>query len=111
MIRRPPRSTQSRSSAASDVYKRQAELATLQTQIPTDAQLSNYLRTVDELATAAGVFVLEVNPGTPQIVTIPTPVVTVAPAAEPTDPTTEATPAAPSDGTAEPAAADPAVPV
>src|SRR5680860_1895795 len=26
MIRRPPRSTQSRSSAASDVYKRQAEL-------------------------------------------------------------------------------------
>ena len=84
-----------------------AELATLQTQIPTDAQLSNYLRTVDELATAAGVFVLEVNPGTPQIVTIPTPVVTVAPAAEPT---TEATPAAPSDGTAEPAAADPAVP-
>jgi len=91
-----------------DDYK--AELATLQTQIPTDAQLSNYLRTVDELATAAGVFVLEVNPGTPQIVTIPTPVVTVAPAAEPTDPTTEATPAAPSDGTAEPAAADPAVP-
>src|SRR5665647_2549764 len=56
-----------------DDYK--AELATLQTQIPTDAQLSNYLRTVDELATAAGVFVLEVNPGTPQIVTIPPPVV------------------------------------
>src|SRR5450756_2909121 len=29
MIRRPPRSTQSRSSAASDVYKRQSEMDTI----------------------------------------------------------------------------------
>src|SRR5450756_1492563 len=35
MIRRPPRSTQSRSSAASDVYKRQAQVAaTIRTVLP-----------------------------------------------------------------------------
>ena len=33
MIRRPPRSTQSRSSAASDVYKRQADVRHIQTEL------------------------------------------------------------------------------
>ena len=34
MIRRPPRSTQSRSSAASDVYKRQVDIYLLSTESP-----------------------------------------------------------------------------
>ena len=34
MIRRPPRSTQSRSSAASDVYKRQVGIATQRIKVP-----------------------------------------------------------------------------
>src|SRR5450756_1731958 len=41
MIRRPPRSTQSRSSAASDVYKRQGEQLWTRTDLrPDDVQLA-----------------------------------------------------------------------
>src|SRR5450756_133934 len=38
MIRRPPRSTQSRSSAASDVYKRQRQIRTLRNCIDAEAE-------------------------------------------------------------------------
>src|SRR5450756_2631960 len=52
MIRRPPRSTQSRSSAASDVYKRQASRADLQPLLY-DAQEGERDRAVDGLPDGA----------------------------------------------------------
>src|SRR5450756_3238211 len=57
MIRRPPRSTQSRSSAASDVYKRQVpDLAGTVIVIPGDAPLltADTLRTLVEQHQTAG---------------------------------------------------------
>ena len=90
-----------------DEYK--AELAALQTQIPTEAQLTDYTRTVNELATAAGVFILEVSPGVPQVVTIPTPVVVAAPVPAVATTADEAPDVSP-DAAEEPAPAAPAAP-
>src|SRR5450756_2050946 len=48
MIRRPPRSTQSRSSAASDVYKRQTVFdATVEVRHPTSSNPASNLSQVD----------------------------------------------------------------
>ena len=54
MIRRPPRSTQSRSSAASDVYKRQGcyySIVTLMSYAPNSTMRRAWLSSVDSLTT------------------------------------------------------------
>lgn len=61
-----------------DAYR--AEVAELQAQIPADAQLAEYTRTVQEIADATGVFVLEVTPGAGQVFTLPVQVAAQAPA-------------------------------
>lgn len=77
-----------------------AELATLQQQIPTDAMLSDYLRQLQQIATAHAVTLTTITPAPAQLVAL------AAPAAAP-----EAT--APAEGTegtegaVEPAATDP----
>jgi hypothetical protein len=76
-----------------------ATLAELQKQVPTTAQLADYLRQVDAQAVAHGVAVTAVSPGTPEVFAP----VTAAPAAAPVTDGTAA------DGTnADDAATDPA---
>ena len=55
-MRRPPRSTQSRSSAASDVYKRQAPVAAAQVEVP-PAELAEVVRALDVPLAEIGVVV------------------------------------------------------
>lgn len=49
------------------------ELAALHEQIPTTAGLASFTRTIGDLATEHGVFVMGVSPGLPVAVTVPTP--------------------------------------
>lgn len=53
-----------------DQYK--ADLAALQVQIPTTAQLSDYLRQLDKIAAARSVTITAVTPGVPQAVILAT---------------------------------------
>ncbi|OJV57506.1 MAG: hypothetical protein BGO38_05050 [Cellulomonas sp. 73-145] len=79
-----------------DDYKKQ--LGEVQKQIPSTAQLSDYLRQLDTIAAAHAVTVTSVTPGTPTAVVAKTPAV---PAAQPTPAATgSATPAptSPADG-------------
>ena len=55
MIRRPPRSTLDRSSAASDVYKRQDENATMQSAY---RQIGTYQQTIPGLFTYNAILVI-----------------------------------------------------
>lgn len=101
-----------------DAYR--AEVAELQAQIPADAQLAEYTRTVQEIADATGVFVLEVTPGAGQVFTLP--IQAAAQATAPADGVetgtvadvseggTTAEPAAPAEPTAPAAPAGPTVP-
>src|SRR5450756_1386531 len=57
MIRRPPRSTQSRSSAASDVYKRQHDLAPTKANLITGGPHARRSRLLFEKALGKGVTV------------------------------------------------------
>src|SRR5659263_473935 len=52
MIRRPPRSTQSRSSAASDVYKRQDALCAMHRRCSQDSLYRRYLMSTNEVGPA-----------------------------------------------------------
>lgn len=81
----------------------QAELAGLQVQIPTDAQLSAYLRQLDAIAVAHTVTLTTVAPSVPTTVVLAAPVAPVAVAPAPTDGTAPA----PEAGT-DPAAVPPA---
>lgn len=54
-----------------DEYK--AQLATARSQIPATADLSSYLRQIDERAAADGVTITALAPGVPEIVTLATP--------------------------------------
>lgn len=84
-----------------DDYK--AQLGAIRKQIPTDAQLSDYLRQLDAIAAAHTVTVTTVTPGTPTAVVAKAP---AAPVAQPTPaPSASATPAPTSAGTDPSAAA------
>lgn len=85
-------------------YKEQ--LAAIQTQIPTDAKLADYLRQLDQIAVAHSVTLTSISPSTPAPVVVEAAPVAPAPPAD-------ATGAAPTDGAttapaAVPAAAAPA---
>jgi len=67
-----------------ETYK--AELAELQVQIPSAAEVSDYSRTIAAVAVSTGVFVTAVSPGVPTAVTFATP---VPPAPEPESPSEE----------------------
>ncbi|CAL8977553.1 hypothetical protein CELL_02597 [Cellulomonas sp. T2.31MG-18] len=92
-------------------YKKQ--LAAIQVQVPTTAQLSDYLRQLDTIAAARSVTITAVAPGTPQAVVAKAAVAPVAPpttASATAGPTPAATPAAtpvaaPATGTGNAAAA------
>lgn len=73
-----------------DIEEYRAELAALRTQVPTEAQLAEYLREVDTIAAANGVTVTAITTTLGQLVELPQ----TAPVAPPADP------AAPTDGTA-----------
>lgn len=60
----------------------ETELAALHEQIPTTAQLSSFTRTVSDVASQSGVYVLGVSPGLPVDLTVPTPVAPPPPPAE-----------------------------
>ncbi|WP_136520033.1 MULTISPECIES: hypothetical protein [Cellulomonas] len=79
-----------------------AELATLQTQIPPTARISDYLREVEQLATTHGVTITSVGPGVPQVLE---PAVAAAPAA-PADAGTAPTEGAGDAGVTDAGAAD-----
>ncbi|GIG20374.1 hypothetical protein Cch01nite_10980 [Cellulomonas chitinilytica] len=74
------------------------ELAALQTQIPTDVQLSEFLRQLDQIAVAHSVTITTLSPAAPTAVAA---AVAEAPAPAPADGSTEA---APADGAADDAA-------
>ena len=59
MIRRPPRATQSRSSAASDVYKRQCE--TCITRCPNNVDIARMMDVLRQMAIEKGVAAKEAN--------------------------------------------------
>lgn len=83
-----------------EAYK--AELATLQSQVPSDAALPDYLREIDRLAADHGVFVLDVAPGVAEVFTLP---VVAAPAA-PVEATDTAAAETSTEGTEPTASAD-----
>jgi Tfp pilus assembly protein PilO len=86
-----------------------AELAGLQTQIPTEAMLSDYLRQLDGIAAAHSVTLTTVTPTAPTSVVLAAPVAPVV--AAPVDGTTTDAPAAGTDGTVPVAPVAPAAPV
>jgi Tfp pilus assembly protein PilO len=82
-----------------------AELATLQTQVPTEARVADLLRELDAIAVARGVTLTSVNPGAGQAVVLAAPA-TPAPAVAPVVETEGKQADAPVDpATAAPAAA------
>ncbi|MDC7120792.1 hypothetical protein OMK64_04510 [Cellulomonas fimi] len=80
-----------------------AELDQIRTQVPADALLSDYIRQLDAIATARGVTITAISPGTPELVTVVAPEPAATPAPETSGEGTESAPAEGSE-TTDPAA-------